>query len=106
MQHRYIHTDKDSNKSSITNNILQVLSETVASALQFLDDDNTCETRKMIRMMDIFFDCLNVKNPLEHKLKRKDSRAPYCKVNDWRFKVCESYQLINVEIIIMSIINI
>ena len=73
-----------------------MLSETVASALQFLDDDSTRETRKLIRMMDIFFDYLNVKNPLEHKLKRKDSHAPYRKVNDWRFKVCESYQLINI----------
>ena len=73
----------------------------MAGALQFLDDDNTRETRKMIWMMDIFFDCLNVKNPLEHELKHKDSHAPYHKVNDWRFKVCESYQLINVEIIIV-----
>ena len=59
----------------------------MASALQFVDDEGTRETRTLIRMMDRFFDCVNVKNPLEHKLKRKDTRAPFHKVNDWRFKV-------------------
>ena len=33
------------------------------------------------------FDCLNVKNPIEHKLKRKDARAPCWKTSDWRFRV-------------------
>ena len=37
--------------------LVQVLSESVASALTFLDDDRTQETRKFIRMMDSFFDC-------------------------------------------------
>ena len=61
----------------------------MASALQFLDDDNTRETRRFIRMKDIIFDCLNAcKESVEHKLKRKENCAPYCKVNDWRFKVC------------------
>lgn len=67
--------------------ILQVLSESVASALPFMGRDDTQETYKFVRMMDLFFDCLNVKNPLESKLKRKDSRAPYSKCDDWRFKV-------------------
>ena len=67
-----------------------MLSESVASALQFMDREETQETYKFIRTMDLFFDCLNVKNPLESKLKRKDSRAPYCKYNDWRFKVRNS----------------
>ena len=67
--------------------LLQVLSETVASALQFVDEENTRETRKLIRMMDTFFDCGNVRSPLKHKLKCKDNRAPYRKVNDWIFKV-------------------
>ena len=66
---------------------MKVLSESVASALQFLGKEETQETHKFIRQMDLFFDCLNVKNPLESKLKRKDSRAPYRKCNDWRFKV-------------------
>ena len=48
----------------------------MASALQLLDEDKTTETRLFIRMMDTFFDAMNVKNPLEGKHKRKDSRAP------------------------------
>ena len=37
--------------------------------------------------MDVFFDYLNVKNSMEHKLKRKEAKAPYRKASDWRFKV-------------------
>lgn len=65
----------------------QVLSETVASALQLLDEEKTRETRLFIRMMDTFFDAMNVKNPLEGKHKRKDGRAPYYSAKDERFKV-------------------
>ena len=59
----------------------------MASALQLLDEEKTRETRLFIRMMDRFFDALNVKNPLEGKHKRKDSRAPYYSTKDERFKV-------------------
>ena len=38
---------------------IQVMSETVASALQFTNNERTKETRKFIRMIDTFFDCLN-----------------------------------------------
>ena len=38
-------------------------------------------------MMDVFFDCLNVKSPIEHGLKRKDARAPYQKASDWRLRI-------------------
>ena len=67
--------------------LLQVMSETVASALQFMDEDRTKETRQFIRMIDLFFDALNVKNPLEGKLKRKPFRFPYYTPQDERFKV-------------------
>ena len=63
------------------------MSETVASALQFVDDDRTRETRQFIRMIDLFFDALNVKSPLEGKLKRKLFRLPYYSPQDERFKV-------------------
>ena len=66
---------------------VQVMSETVASALQFTNNERTKETRKFIRMIDTFFDCLNVKSPLEGKLKRKQFRSPYTSPNDERFKV-------------------
>ena len=63
------------------------MSESVASALQYLDNDKTQQTRLFIRMVDRFFDYLNVRNPLLAKMKRKDSVAPYTHPNDERFKV-------------------
>ena len=63
------------------------MSESVASALEFLDNDATHQTRLFIRMIDKFFDCLNSKGPQVAKLKRKDNIAPYSKESDHRFKV-------------------
>lgn len=63
------------------------MSESVASALEFLDNDNTRETRLFIRMIDRFFDYLNIRSPLAHQLKRKEGIAPYRKQDDQRFKV-------------------
>lgn len=65
----------------------QVMSESVACALEFLDNDGTQQTRLFIRMMDRFFDYLNVKSPLMSQKKKKDSIAPYKSPNDERFKV-------------------
>ena len=59
----------------------------MASALEFLDNDNTRETRLFIRMIDRFFDYLNIRSPLAHQLKRKEGIAPYRKQDDQRFKV-------------------
>ena len=39
------------------------LSESVASALEYLDNNATQQTRLFIRMIDKFFDCLNTKGP-------------------------------------------
>jgi len=47
----------------ITKNFLpymQFLSSTVADALRFEDRDESVETRQFVRLMDMFFDCLNV----------------------------------------------
>ena len=63
------------------------MSESVVSALEFLDNDNIRETRLFIRMIDRFFDYLNVRSPLAHQLKRKEGIAPYRKQDDQRFKV-------------------
>ena len=41
--------------------MVQVMSESVASALEFVDNDATQQTRLFIRMIDRFFDLLNVK---------------------------------------------
>ena len=75
----------------ITKNFLpymQVLSSTVADALTYEDRDETVETRQFIRLMDMFFDCLNVRNPIEGKLRRKGFREPYRSPHDERFSVC------------------
>ena len=53
------------------------MSVTVASALQFIDEERTKETRQFICMIDLFFDALNVKNILEGKMKRKSFSLPY-----------------------------
>ena len=70
------------------------MSETVASALQMVRPDETRETRLFIRMIDQFFDCLNVKSPRQGILQRKEYRLPYKTANDHRFKVKTCYMLI------------
>ena len=67
--------------------LMQVLSSTVADALSLLDKDETTETRRFIRMMDTFFDCLNVCNTVDAKTRRKENFQPYRSPNDERFKV-------------------
>ena len=66
---------------------MQVLSQTVACALEALNRDGTKETRLFIRKMDKFFDCLNVRCPLLALKKRKPEIAPYRSSSDERFKV-------------------
>ena len=61
---------------------LQVMNETVASVLQMVRPDETRETRLFIRMIDQFFNCLNVKSPRQGILQRKDYRLPYKTAND------------------------
>lgn len=63
------------------------MSETVASALELMDKDNTQQTRLFIRMVNKFFDCLNVKSPLLGQIKNKECVAPYTSPTDHRFKV-------------------
>ena len=64
------------------------MSESVACALEYLNNDKTQQTRLFIRMIDRFFDCMNVKSFKLSEFKRKESIAPYTKPNDERFKVC------------------
>ena len=64
------------------------MSEMVVSALQFVDEERTSEMRQFIHMIDLFFDALNVNNPLEGKLKRKPFRLLYYNSQDERFKLC------------------
>ena len=72
------------------------MSESVASALEYMDNDGTQQTRVFIRMVDCFFDYLNVKSPLMAQMKRKESIAPYKSPKDECFTVsiciCTQFQ--------------
>ena len=59
----------------------------MADALTYANDDATIETRVFIRLIDTFFDCLNVRSHLEGFKKRKQSRLAYVHSSDERFKV-------------------
>ena len=59
----------------------------VTSAVQMVRSDETRETRLFIRMVDQFFDCLNVKSPWLGVMQRKDYRLLYNSPTDHRFKV-------------------
>ena len=63
----------------------QVLSETVGSVLNSFGPDDAAGTAKFCLMMDKFFDCLNVKNTVEYKTKKKPFLKPYTSVDDVRF---------------------
>jgi len=64
----------------------QVLSSSVAHALELQDNYQTKETRTFVKNFDMFFDCLNVSTLFQARRSRKDTKAPYETVDDWRFK--------------------
>ncbi len=70
-----------------TNLPLQVLSSTVAKALEYYDDPEMKETHHFCLMFDRFFDCLNVRSYLEGKKKREPDLLQYRTVRDARFEV-------------------
>ena len=63
----------------------QVLSETVGQVLNSFGPADAVGTAQFCLMMDKFFDCLNVKNTVQHKLKQKTFLKPYTSVDDERF---------------------
>ena len=65
----------------------KVLSKTVADAFAYFGDPSTRETQKFILMFDRLFDCLNVRDFNQWKVKRKPDLKPYRSVDDERFKV-------------------
>ena len=54
-------------------------------------------TERFVRLIDAFFDCLNVRSPKEYMHKRKPNLAPYTNVADIRFEVQICYALETVE---------
>ena len=67
---------------------VQVLSSSVAAAMEYFGDTETVETQKFVRIFDRFFDCLNTRHPKEGILKRKPDLSPYRSLSDTRLKVC------------------
>ena len=66
---------------------LQVLSKTVADALEYVGDPRTKQTERFVRMFDRFFDMLNTRSLEECVHKRKPDLAPYRTSQDTRLEV-------------------
>ena len=64
-----------------------MLSESVAKALELTGGEEVTETVKFIKMMDHFFDSLNVNNFHTGKQKRKQFQDPYRSGDDFHLKV-------------------
>jgi len=65
----------------------------VANGIERVGGDEVTETVKFVRMMDKFFDCLNVRNLTSGKHHKKAFQDPYRRLpeggtNDFRLKVC------------------
>ena len=63
------------------------MSETVSKALLLVVGEKAKATAEFIEIVDHFFDCLNVSNLTNAKLKRKPFRSPYRCATDWKLKV-------------------
>eukprot|EP00112_Aurelia_sp_Birch-Aquarium-sp1_P019875 Seg500.5 transcript_id=Seg500.5/GoldUCD/mRNA.D3Y31 product="DNA transposase THAP9" pseudo=true protein_id=Seg500.5/GoldUCD/D3Y31 len=63
----------------------QVLSYTVAKVLFKYYPSDYHATAEFCEMLDLFFDCCNVRNRVEHARTRKEFRKPYCSQDDERF---------------------
>ena len=67
----------------------QVLSETVGNVLNEFGPPEAGGTAKFCLMVDKCFDCLNVRNTVEHELRRK--LKPYHSVEDSRFEWLDTF---------------
>ncbi len=66
---------------------LQVLSASVANALEYHGDSDSTETAKFVRLFDRFFDCFNARSIDECIKKRKPDLGPYRDPSDSRLSV-------------------
>lgn len=64
----------------------QVLSHSVAIALEEAGDDEVLGTAEFCRMMNSFFDCTNVRSRTEHIHKKNEFIKPYASLDDDRFE--------------------
>ncbi|CAG2199465.1 THAP9 [Mytilus edulis] len=68
----------------------QILSGSVANALEHLYDDSVSETVLFIRNFNKFFDCLNVRNLFEGRNKRNPNLEPFTGGDDPRLNSLKS----------------
>ncbi len=66
---------------------MQVLSNSVAKALQLTQGDEVAETITFVDKFNKFFDTLNVSSISAGKLKRSPFKDPYRSASDFRLKV-------------------
>lgn len=71
----------------------QILSATVGNTLSNFGDPSAKGTAEFCLNFDKFFDCFNVRNTVEHKLKNKDFLKEYRSENDERFAWLDSFLL-------------
>ena len=69
----------------------QVLSDTVGNVLAQFGPPEATGTANFCLMMHKFLDCLNVRNTVEHELKRKPFLKPYESVNGERFAWLDNF---------------
>ena len=65
----------------------QVLSNSVANALNYFNLDKTAETEEFVRKFNRFFDCMNVRSMTEGVEKRNPDLRPYLDSEDDRLRV-------------------
>ncbi len=71
----------------ILHSCIQVLSNSVAKALQLTQGDEVAETITFVDKFNKFFDILNVSSISAGKLKRDPFKDPYRSALDFRLKV-------------------
>ncbi|KAK6168333.1 hypothetical protein SNE40_020890 [Patella caerulea] len=64
----------------------QVLSRSVGLIIEEYGGEAATETARFIKLVDRFFDCLNVRSLYEGERKRKPDLMPYTSVDDPRFQ--------------------
>ena len=63
----------------------QVLSATVSAVMKSFSPPDTAATPKLCEMIDLYFNCLNLRSTVEYQRKRKPFLAPYTSVHDQRY---------------------
>ena len=62
-----------------------MLSSSVSAVLEQFGDPGAAGTTKFCKIMDQFFDCMNVRNKEEHVTKGKPFLKPFDSADDERF---------------------